>query len=161
MKIVAMSAPFLLLMSASQLSAEPLYLEFAEGAAKEQVLSKFPNAKLDEPNSKGDVLAYRLEDYPAKDMWTYFTFQADGLSKVKFYGRGAAKYLEIVSSLKAKYGTPDTENTAAESGVTIWRRGSTTIKAQLESSYSTVVGRVTEPFSVTYEPSESSLDAVL
>lgn len=141
--------------------AEPLYQEFDFGAPEQTVMSNYPTAKLDEANSAGSLRSYRLEDYPAGGMWAYFKFMRGGLVEVKFYGRGAGQYLRIVEGLRARYGTPASESSAAESGVAIWRRGSTTIRAQLDRSYSTIVGRVTDPFSVTYEHADESLENAL
>lgn len=147
--------------AASPAFAEPLYQDFERGAPEADVLSRFSGAKLDEHNSTDSIHDYRLESYPAAGMWAYFTFTDGGLSKVKFYGRGAAEYLQIVEGLKSRYGKPNSETSAADSGVAIWKRGTTTITARLEQSYSTVVGQVREPFSVTYEPSASGLESAL
>lgn len=149
------------LFAASPAFAQPLYQDFERGASEADVLSRFSSAKLDEHNSTDSIHAYRMEGYPAAGMWTYFTFNDGGLSKVKFYGRGAAEYLQIVEGLKSRYGKPNSETSAADSGVAIWKRDTTTITARLERSYSTVVGPVKEPFSVTYEPSGSGLESAL
>lgn len=142
-------------------AAEPLFQSYDQGSREEVVLQKFPGAKLDEPNSKDGVRAHRLEDYPSDGMWTYFDFVDGGLAEVKLHGRGAAKYLEIVEGLKAKYGKPTSESFAADSGLAIWRRGTTSITARLEPSYRIIVGTITEPFTVTYEPtSRSVVDAL-
>lgn len=146
---------------ASPCAAEPIFQGLEPGATEAQVLSAFPAARVDDPASKNGKRVIRFEGHPSADMWTNFIFYEGGLASVQMNGRGAARYLEIVENLKAKYGKPNSEAFAADSGLAIWNRGSTTITARLGKSYSTIVGPIVEPFKVVYEPLSRSVKDAL
>lgn len=146
---------------AAPAAAEPLFRNLELGATEAQVLSAFPAAKVDEPASKNGKRVIRFESYPSVEMWTNFILYDGALASVQMNGSGASHYLEIVENLKAKYGKPTSETIAADSGLAIWNRGTTTITARLEKTYRTVVGPIVEPFKVTYEPLSRSVKDAL